>query len=61
MRPKRHLPSREQQVKSLKTENFDVVIIGGGATGGGCALDAITRGSIIFGYYHFIYCVVNQI
>lgn len=44
MRPKRHLPSREQQVKSLKTENFDVVIIGGGATGGGCALDAITRG-----------------
>jgi len=43
-RAKRHLPSREAQIESLKTESFDVVIIGGGATGAGCALDAVTRG-----------------
>lgn len=43
-RMKRHLPTREEQLKSLQTESFDVVIIGGGATGAGCALDAATRG-----------------
>lgn len=42
---KRPLPSREEQVKNLRTqEEYDVLIIGGGATGAGCALDAITRG-----------------
>ncbi|CAH0557804.1 unnamed protein product [Brassicogethes aeneus] len=41
---KRHLPTRDEQIKSLKTESFDVLIIGGGATGSGCALDAQTRG-----------------
>ncbi|KAF6214579.1 hypothetical protein GE061_009322 [Apolygus lucorum] len=40
----RHLPSREDQLKSLKNESFDILIIGGGATGVGCALDAQTRG-----------------
>ncbi|KAG5889079.1 hypothetical protein JTB14_004923 [Gonioctena quinquepunctata] len=44
LKPKRLLPSRADQIKSLQTENFDVVIIGGGATGAGCALDATTRG-----------------
>ncbi|XP_065221451.1 glycerol-3-phosphate dehydrogenase, mitochondrial isoform X2 [Planococcus citri] len=43
-RPKRHLPPRDHQIKSLQTEAFDVLIIGGGATGAGCALDATTRG-----------------
>lgn len=43
-RAKRHLPSREEQIKSLQTEQFDVLIVGGGATGAGCALDATTRG-----------------
>lgn len=43
-RAKRHLPSRDDQIKSLQTEHFDVLIIGGGATGAGCALDAATRG-----------------
>ena len=38
------LLSREDQLKSLKTEDFDVLVIGGGATGSGCALDAATRG-----------------
>ncbi|CAH1105150.1 unnamed protein product [Psylliodes chrysocephalus] len=41
---KRVLPTRAEQIKSLQTDNFDVVIIGGGATGAGCALDAQTRG-----------------
>ena len=38
------LLSREDQLKNLKTEEFDVLVIGGGATGSGCALDAATRG-----------------
>uniref|UniRef100_A0AAV1TQ03 Glycerol-3-phosphate dehydrogenase n=1 Tax=Peronospora matthiolae TaxID=2874970 RepID=A0AAV1TQ03_9STRA len=37
-------PSRAEQLKRLQTEQFDVLIIGGGATGSGCALDAATRG-----------------
>ncbi|XP_019875075.2 glycerol-3-phosphate dehydrogenase, mitochondrial isoform X1 [Aethina tumida] len=43
-RLKRQLPTREEQIQSLQTEAFDVVIVGGGATGSGCALDAQTRG-----------------
>ncbi|XP_078084460.1 glycerol-3-phosphate dehydrogenase, mitochondrial [Mustelus asterias] len=39
------LPSREAQLYALKTtKEFDVLVIGGGATGSGCALDAVTRG-----------------
>ncbi|EDW57936.1 glycerol-3-phosphate dehydrogenase, mitochondrial [Drosophila virilis] len=38
------LPKRKQQVTSLKSENFDVLVIGGGAIGCGCALEATTRG-----------------
>ncbi|XP_044598038.1 glycerol-3-phosphate dehydrogenase, mitochondrial-like isoform X3 [Cotesia glomerata] len=42
---KRQLPTREDQLKTLKTQDeYDVLIIGGGATGAGCALDACTRG-----------------
>ncbi|XP_067629002.1 glycerol-3-phosphate dehydrogenase, mitochondrial isoform X2 [Eurosta solidaginis] len=42
---KRTLPPRLDQIKSLQSgEEFDVLIIGGGATGAGCALDAVTRG-----------------
>ncbi|MFT7808588.1 glycerol-3-phosphate dehydrogenase, mitochondrial isoform X1 [Arapaima gigas] len=38
------LPSRQVQLAALRsTEEFDVLIIGGGATGSGCALDAVTR------------------
>ncbi|XP_072155299.1 glycerol-3-phosphate dehydrogenase, mitochondrial isoform X2 [Bemisia tabaci] len=44
IRAKRHLPPRDEQIKSLQSEDFDVLIIGGGATGSGCALDAVTRG-----------------
>ncbi|XP_022905976.2 glycerol-3-phosphate dehydrogenase, mitochondrial [Onthophagus taurus] len=38
------LPSREELINSLKNDCFDVLVIGGGATGAGCALDAQTRG-----------------
>ena len=41
---KKGLPSRQDQLKALKTTQFDVLVIGGGATGCGVALDAQTRG-----------------
>lgn len=45
LKAKRPLPPRDDQIKSLQAgEEFDVLIIGGGATGSGCALDAVTRG-----------------
>lgn len=41
------VPSRAEQLVRLsegtKKNPFDVLIIGGGATGAGCALDAATR------------------
>lgn len=37
-------PSRDSLIHSLKNDTFDLLIIGGGATGVGCALDATTRG-----------------
>lgn len=37
------LPSRQAQLASLKSKEFDILVIGGGATGVGCALDAVTR------------------
>lgn len=40
-----YLPTREDQVESLRSgDEYDVLIIGGGATGAGAALDAATRG-----------------
>lgn len=35
---------RSEQLHRLQNESFDLLIIGGGATGVGCALDAATRG-----------------
>lgn len=44
-RARRQLPPRAEQMQRLQSnEEFDVLIIGGGATGAGCALDATTRG-----------------
>ncbi|MEQ2223983.1 glycerol-3-phosphate dehydrogenase [Ilyodon furcidens] len=38
------LPSRQTQLEALRdTPEFDVLVVGGGATGAGCALDAVTR------------------
>lgn len=36
--------SRKEQIERLQKETFDLVIIGGGATGAGAALDAALRG-----------------
>ena len=39
------LPSRSQQLERLRSgETFDIIVVGGGATGSGAALDAATRG-----------------
>lgn len=39
------LPSRSQMLESMKRgEEYDLVIVGGGATGSGCAVDAASRG-----------------
>jgi hypothetical protein len=40
------IPSRREQLAALKQpgRKFDVLIIGGGASGAGCALDAASRG-----------------
>ena len=37
-------PSRDEQKKRLKSESFDILVIGGGATGSGVAMDAASRG-----------------
>lgn len=37
-------PQRAADLERLAAETFDVVVIGGGVTGCGCALDAATRG-----------------
>jgi len=45
-RPNAPLPSRSVHINALKnTPEFDVLVIGGGATGCGVALDAVTRGT----------------
>ena len=36
--------NREEHLERLKTETFDLLVIGGGATGAGVALDAASRG-----------------
>ena len=45
--PGDRVPSREEQLAKLaqgtKDSPYDVLIIGGGATGTGCAVDASTR------------------
>lgn len=35
---------RDEQITRLQTLEFDVLVVGGGATGAGAALDATTRG-----------------
>ncbi|XP_023162460.2 glycerol-3-phosphate dehydrogenase, mitochondrial [Drosophila hydei] len=41
---KRELPTRHMNLESLRRTEYDILIIGGGAVGAGCALDAATRG-----------------
>lgn len=40
------LPTRSEQLKALQSKKFDVLIIGGGATGAGCAVDSASRGLV---------------
>lgn len=44
--PNLHIPTRNQQLEKLKQKDqeWDVLVIGGGATGTGIALDAASRG-----------------
>lgn len=42
------LPSRDDQLKRLQEEEFDVLVIGAGATGCGVALDAQSRGQLTY-------------
>ncbi|KAA0156530.1 hypothetical protein FNF27_05763 [Cafeteria roenbergensis] len=37
-------PTRSAQLKRLKEEKFDVVVVGGGCVGAGCAMEGATRG-----------------
>lgn len=40
-----HAPTRDQELNKLKSnKEFDLLIVGGGATGAGVAVDAATRG-----------------
>ncbi|KAH8251172.1 hypothetical protein KR032_000918, partial [Drosophila birchii] len=38
------VPSRQDQLDALKGEEFDILVIGGGAAGCGCAVDSACRG-----------------
>lgn len=38
------VPTRSEQLKRLSSKEFDVLIVGGGATGCGASLDAASRG-----------------
>ncbi|OLL22121.1 Glycerol-3-phosphate dehydrogenase, mitochondrial [Neolecta irregularis DAH-3] len=39
-----HMPPRSRHLESLRTEKFDLLVVGAGATGSGTALDAASRG-----------------
>ncbi|KAH8399025.1 hypothetical protein KR215_001053, partial [Drosophila sulfurigaster] len=41
---KRELPTRSMNLEALRRTEYDILIIGGGAVGAGCALDSATRG-----------------
>ncbi|SPQ95768.1 Glycerol-3-phosphate dehydrogenase [Plasmodiophora brassicae] len=41
---RRRSPSRGEMVQRTRAKQYDVLVIGGGATGAGIALDAVTRG-----------------
>ena len=45
-RPNKPLPTRSEQLKALEDEVYDVLVIGGGATGSG-----IANSSNIYYYY----------
>ena len=38
------LPSRDQLLENLGVQEYDILVVGGGATGCGVALDSVSRG-----------------
>ena len=59
-------PSREAQIDTMSTESeYDIVVVGGGATGCGVALDAASRGisNIYRSYinnYKILFCFLGK-
>ncbi len=45
--PSARVIARASALQALTAESFDVVVVGGGITGAGCALDAAARGSSV--------------
>ena len=53
-RPTKPLLTRAQQLQALQEEEYDVLVIGAGATGAGCALDSVSRGILLHSHYVFL-------
>jgi len=47
------LPTRQQQLTALRSKTFDILVVGGGATGCGVALDAASRGTLTHAYARY--------
>ena len=46
-RPSESLPTRAEQLKSLATEQFDVLVIGGGATGISSYVNSLNNSNVL--------------
>lgn len=55
------LPTRAQQLTALRNKDFDVLVVGGGATGCGVALDAASRGNITGWLFYTLARVVTLV
>lgn len=52
-------PSREAQIDRMgKESEYDIVVIGGGATGCGVAVDAASRGKLLDRFYSIVLIVL---
>ena len=60
-RPTKPLLTRAQQLQALQEEEYDVLVIGAGATGAGCALDAVSRGinCIQITFFYFLLFIIT--
>ena len=50
---------RTESLRAMTTETFDVLVIGGGVTGAGIALDAASRGRTTIAIAHRLSTVVD--
>lgn len=57
------LPSRDHHIEQVKTKELDVLVIGGGATGAGCAVDAASRGKLadLVNFFLFVNFLNRQV